>query len=155
MLQVVGIQGVNESLENMFQKEMFNGDNQLTCDKCEEKTDSAKYLRIARLPPVLTFSLKRFDLDYATWTRKKVNQRFEFPLEVDMYKYTKEAEEGKEVDSELTTYELKSIIIHRGGAYGGHYHAYIKDSLKEGCWDLKMPEEFEKDPTSQEKNSSR
>jgi ubiquitin carboxyl-terminal hydrolase 40 len=24
-----------------------------------------------------------------------------------------------------TIYELKSVIIHRGGAHGGHYHAYI------------------------------
>jgi ubiquitin C-terminal hydrolase len=28
-------------------------------------------------------------------------------------------------DPENADYELKSIIIHRGGAYGGHYHAYI------------------------------
>ena len=26
-------------------------------------------------------------------------------------------------------YELKSIVIHRGGAHGGHYYAYIKDDL--------------------------
>jgi ubiquitin C-terminal hydrolase len=26
-------------------------------------------------------------------------------------------------------YELKAIIIHRGGPYGGHYYAYIKDDL--------------------------
>ena len=33
-------------------------------------------------------------------------------------------------------YELKSIVIHRGGAYGGHYFAYIKDDLNEGNWHL-------------------
>ena len=27
-------------------------------------------------------------------------------------------------------YELKSIVIHRGGAYGGHYFAYIKEKTK-------------------------
>jgi ubiquitin C-terminal hydrolase len=43
-------------------------------------------------------------------------------------------EEGQ-VPEELM-YELKSIIIHRGGAYGGHYFAYIKDDLKEGNWHL-------------------
>lgn len=28
-------------------------------------------------------------------------------------------------DPENTLYELKTILIHSGGAYGGHYHAYV------------------------------
>ena len=39
-------------------------------------------------------------------------------------------------EPEALIYELKSIVIHRGGAYGGHYFAYIKDDLKEGNWNL-------------------
>jgi hypothetical protein len=39
------------------------------------------------------------------------------------------------------------VIIHRGGAYGGHYHAYIQDELKEGNWHIQMPAHFEKEPT--------
>ena len=46
-----------------------------------------------------------------------------------------------------TKYELKSIIIHRGGAYGGHYWAYIKDDLKEGNWHVELTKEFEDKPT--------
>jgi len=30
-------------------------------------------------------------------------------------------------------YELYSILIHRGGAYGGHYYAFIK-SFENGKW---------------------
>jgi len=26
-------------------------------------------------------------------------------------------------------YELSAILLHRGDAYSGHYHAYIKDTL--------------------------
>ena len=48
-------------------------------------------------------------------------------------------------------YELKSIIIHRGGAFGGHYHAYIQDELKEGDLYLQMPEEFKAEPKLVEK----
>ena len=33
-------------------------------------------------------------------------------------------------------YELKSIVIHWGSAYGGHYFAYIQDDLKQGNWHL-------------------
>lgn len=49
-------------------------------------------------------------------------------------------------DPELTTYDLKAVIIHRGGPYGGHYHAYIRDDLKEGVWNLQLPEKFEEQP---------
>ena len=43
-------------------------------------------------------------------------------------------------------YELKSVVIHRGGAYGGHYYSLIKDDLKEGNWDLEEIETFETEP---------
>jgi len=36
---------------------------------------------------VLTFCLNRIDLDYETWERKKINDRFEYPLELDMSSY--------------------------------------------------------------------
>lgn len=47
------------------------------------------------------------------------------------------------------SYELKSIVVHRGGAHGGHYFAYIKDDLNEGSWylDKLSKEEMESDPT--------
>ncbi|XP_060066969.1 ubiquitin carboxyl-terminal hydrolase 40-like [Ylistrum balloti] len=32
------------------------------------------------------------------------------------------------------TYKLFSIVIHRGGAYGGHYHAYLRDVDGLGKW---------------------
>lgn len=53
--------------------------------------------------------------------------------------------EGKSADE--TKYELKSIIIHRGGAYGGHYWAYIKDDLQEGDWYLQLNDYYEDKPT--------
>lgn len=31
-------------------------------------------------------------------------------------------------------YELFSVIIHKGGCYGGHYHAYIRDIDELGNW---------------------
>lgn len=37
-------------------------------------------------------------------------------------------------DSEYS-YELFSVIIHKGGCYGGHYHVYIKDMDHLGLWE--------------------
>lgn len=55
------------------------------------------------------------------------------------------------MSEEMCEYELKSIIIHRGGAFGGHYHAYLKDDFNEGNWYLKMPEQFESEAKTVEK----
>jgi ubiquitin C-terminal hydrolase len=70
----------------------------------------------------LTLDLNRFDFDYNTLQRVKVNDRFEFPLELDVSPFLDP--EAVEIP-ENCQYELKSVIIHRGGAYGGHYHAYV------------------------------
>jgi len=95
---------------------------------------------------VLTFCLHRFDLDYNTMERFKINSRFEYPLELDMHKYTQQFKDNNQADAE-SVYELKSIIVHRGGAFGGHYHAYIRDDFNIGKWNLQVPEEFEAEPS--------
>jgi ubiquitin carboxyl-terminal hydrolase 40 len=81
-------------------------------------------------------------MDYETWTRKKINDKFEFPLELDMTQF---CESGGSLE-----YELKSIVVHRGGPYGGHYFAYMRDDLGQGNWDLKIPERFADEPTEKE-----
>lgn len=39
---------------------------------------------------------------------------------------------GEECDH---SYELFSVIIHKGGCYGGHYHVYIRDIDELGQWE--------------------
>jgi ubiquitin C-terminal hydrolase len=48
------------------------------------------------------------------------------------------AEKGEEETE--GKYELKSIVIHSGGAYGGHYYCYTRDDLKEGNWNIEVPD---------------
>ena len=127
----------------MFEFDKLDGSNQLFCDNCNSKTDTLKGYRLQRLPPILTLDLNRFDFDYNTLQRVKVNDKFEFPLELDVSAHL-DPEAFEPLENCI--YELKSVIIHRGGAYGGHYHAFIQDELKEGDWHLQMPEQFQKDP---------
>jgi len=118
----------------------------IDCEVCGKRTETEKGIQINKLPPALTLSLNRFELDYETWQRKKINDKFEYPLELDMYKYTTAAAHGQELDPDTTNYELKAILIHAGNAGGGHYYTYIKDDCKEGNWDLKMPDILKDEP---------
>ena len=128
----------------MFTFEEFKDDNKLVCESehcAGKKTNSRKGSVIDKLPPVLTLNLIRAELCYETFQRKKVNDRFEYPLELDMMQYMSE-EAKQDANPDDFKYELKSIVIHRGGAYGGHYYAYIKDDLKEGNWYLEKQESY-------------
>jgi len=106
----------------LFEFDKLDGDNKLFCDNCNEKTDTMKGVLLQKLPPILTIDLNRFDFDYNTFQRVKVNDRFEYPLELNLSGFL-DPESVETPDS--CEYELKSVIIHRGGAYAGHYHAFI------------------------------
>ena len=44
---------------------------------------------ILKLPAVLILNLKRFEFNYDTMTRRKINSECRFPLVLDMSPYTK------------------------------------------------------------------
>lgn len=75
--------------------------------------------------------MNRFSFNYETMQRFKVNDRFEFPLELDMGPYIEE-------EAQNLIYDLTAVIIHRGNAHGGHYHAYFRDLLDEADWNILM-----------------
>jgi len=127
-------------------EEQLDKDNKYFCEKCDKKVDAVRRVRIRRFPPILTLGLNRFEIDWTTKDRKKINDNLEFPLELTITGF-KEFPEEEEKD----LYELKAVIIHRGGAYGGHYHAYIRDELKEGNWKLKSPEKYASEAKAESK----
>lgn len=133
------------SLESSFQmRESLNGNNQYKCEKCNNHyRDAEKYCQLKTLPPILTFSLLRFTYDLQTFQRIKETSCFEFPLEIDLKKYM---EDSVKHASDYTRYELFSIIIHSGSAYGGHYHTYIRDFDQLGQWEVKKPNKEDGDP---------
>lgn len=69
--------------------ELLNRSNQWFCESCQERVDALKGLKLKDLPPILTFQLKRFDYNYSTMTRIKLNNRVTFPFYLDMGKYHK------------------------------------------------------------------
>ncbi|KAF4522539.1 hypothetical protein B566_EDAN009987 [Ephemera danica] len=111
--------------------EPMTGSNQYLCPTCQTHTDANRVVKIRQLPPILTLSLLRFLYDPVKQQRFKDESRLEFPSELDMAAFCEES-----LPSEITTYELLSVIVHRGGAHGGHYHAIIRDIDQLGHWDL-------------------
>jgi len=68
----------------------MDGDNMVYCEKCEKKYPAIWRQCIKKLPKTLILVLKRFDMDYEIFQKKKVNDFCEFPIELNMEPYTKE-----------------------------------------------------------------
>ncbi|XP_039196244.1 ubiquitin carboxyl-terminal hydrolase 47 isoform X6 [Crotalus tigris] len=75
---------VEEALHAFIQPEILDGANQYFCERCKKKCDARKGLRFLHFPYLLTLQLKRFDFDYTTMHRIKLNDRMTFPEELDM-----------------------------------------------------------------------
>lgn len=190
-------ESVEEALNAFVKYETLDGNNQYHCEKCNEKCDAHKGLKFTKFPYILTLHLKRFDFDYKTLFRVKLNDRVTFPYYLDLNSFIEkpvskespcleedagmsvkfddtsttdsgtveddcppcnnvahdqENDEGIDMSNGIATtngianshetvkniekcpkdnspyiYDLFSIMIHNGGASGGHYYAYIKD----------------------------
>lgn len=67
------------------------------------------------MPNILILTLKRFEFDYDSHSRHKLNDYFEFPLELDMHRYSAAYLRDKEESSE-SKYKLTGILVHSGSA---------------------------------------
>ncbi|KAF2981283.1 hypothetical protein EK904_014720, partial [Melospiza melodia maxima] len=110
---VKGVAGLEEALWNMY---------------------SAK---LRKLPPFLTISLLRFNFDFEKCERYKETSCYTFPIQINLKPFC----EQTEMDDSEYMYELFSVIIHKGGCYGGHYHVYIRDVDELGNWQLQEEED--------------
>ncbi|XP_072475524.1 ubiquitin carboxyl-terminal hydrolase 47 isoform X3 [Notamacropus eugenii] len=118
---------VEEALHAFIQPEILDGPNQYFCERCKKKCDARKGLRFLHFPYLLTLQLKRFDFDYTTMHRIKLNDRMTFPEELDMSTFIDVEDENS------LLYELFSVMVHSGSAAGGHYYACIK-SFSDEQW---------------------
>ncbi|KAK3105338.1 hypothetical protein FSP39_022933 [Pinctada imbricata] len=126
---VAGSESLESGLADSYcQMEVMNGQNQYRCGQCNKLVDARKGAKLRCLPEILTISLLRFSFDYIKLERYKETGKYMFPMRLNMAKYC-------EKDStEEQWYDLFSIVIHRGGAHGGHYYAYIRDVDAIGQW---------------------
>ncbi len=65
--------------------------------------------------------------NYDKFENEKVNSRWEFPNNLNVYPYTLDFQKGVGQASDYD-YVLKGIVLHYGSAEFGHYFSYIKES---------------------------
>ena len=99
---------------------------------------------IKTLPNVLFLVMRRFEFDYDSMRKLKVQDRCEFPMELDMEPYTQEGIEARAAKRDETdeikrkypedyyNYKLRGVVVHTGIADSGHYYSLIRDPT--GQW---------------------
>lgn len=71
----IAYNSVEEALRAFVQPETLDENNQYHCEKCNKKCDAHKGLKFIKFPYLLTLHLKRFDFDYSTMHRIKLNDK--------------------------------------------------------------------------------
>ncbi|KAH0747674.1 hypothetical protein KY285_009331 [Solanum tuberosum] len=129
-LDVKGCRDVYASFDKYVEVERLEGDNKYHAEKYGLQ-DARKGVLFVDFPPVLQLQLKRFEYDFARDTMVKINDRYEFPLQLDL-----DRENGKYLSPDAdrsvrNLYTLHSVLVHSGGVHGGHYYAYIRPTLSD------------------------
>ena len=128
-LQVQNKKNIYESLDTLTEGELMNGDNCIFCPQCNKKIPAVKSQKFKTLPRVLIFVLKRFEFNYDTIKKVKINDYYEFPQVLDMGKYLYDKNKDNNSNDDMNKFILKSVVVHMGNTEQGHYYAFIR---KEG-----------------------
>ncbi|ANB13370.1 Ubp15p [Sugiyamaella lignohabitans] len=127
-LNVKGMKDLEASFRDYIQTELLAGENQYQATGYGLQ-DATKGVVFQSFPPVLHLQLKRYEYDFNRDMEVKINDRYEFPAEVDLSPYL---EEGSDM-SEPWIYTLHGVLVHSGDLNAGHYYALLKPS-KDGSW---------------------
>ncbi|KAL2456767.1 Ubiquitin carboxyl-terminal hydrolase 12 [Forsythia ovata] len=127
-LDVKGCKDVYASFDKYVEVERLEGDNKYHAEE-HGLQDAKKGVLFIDFPPVLQLQLKRFEYDFMRDTMVKINDRYEFPLELDL-----DRDNGKYLSPDAdrsvrNLYMLHSVLVHSGGVHGGHYYAFIRPTL--------------------------
>lgn len=129
---VEAFRSVEEALQAFVSPELLDGSNQYFCEKCNSKQDAHKGLRVTEFPYLLTIQLKRFDFDYNTMHRIKLNDRMTFPDVLDLNPFVYHPD-SKETD--FTTGTTASAGWNQGDSVSAGQQldrAYVNKLLKRG-----------------------
>ncbi|KAJ6502615.1 hypothetical protein C8R45DRAFT_977205 [Mycena sanguinolenta] len=120
-LNVKGMKNLYESFRDYVAVEMLDGENKYQAEGFGLQ-DAKKGIIFESFPPVLHLQLKRFEYDMQRDAMVKVNDRHEFPFELDLGEFLDSTADR----SKPWVYRLAGVLVHSGDLHGGHYFALIK-----------------------------
>ncbi|GAN10196.1 cysteine proteinase [Mucor ambiguus] len=132
-LNVKGCQDLKESFEEYIREEMLEKENKYMAEG-HGLQDAKKGVIFEAFPPVLQIQLKRFDYDMHKDAMVKINDRHEFPAEIDLQPYYISREEQPQSQQNSSfRYILHGVLVHSGSLTSGHYFAFVRPT-KEDQW---------------------
>ncbi|MBA0607912.1 hypothetical protein Godav_020175 [Gossypium davidsonii] len=129
-LDVKGCRDVYASFDKYVEVERLEGDNKYHAEE-HGLQDAKKGVLFIEFPPVLQLQLKRFEYDFMRDTMVKINDRYEFPLQLDLDREDRKYLSPDADTSVRNLYTLHSVLVHSGGVHGGHYYAFIRPTLSD------------------------
>ncbi|KAI8977181.1 hypothetical protein BDF20DRAFT_906363 [Mycotypha africana] len=127
-LNVKGCKNLEESFKDYVTEETLEGVNKYMAEG-HGLQDAKKGVIFESFPPVLHLQLKRFEYDMYKDMMVKINDRHEFPTEIDLEPYLSEDADK----SQGHKYHLHGVLVHSGDLSGGHYFAFVKPEI-DGKW---------------------
>lgn len=122
-----------DSFREYCAEEILEGDNKYQAEQ-HGLQDAKKGVVFTKLPPVLHLQLRRFEYDFTRDAMVKINDRHEYPLEIDLTEFVEESEREKaQGKRDSYKYRLYGVLVHSGDSNGGHYYAYLQ-TRPTGMW---------------------
>lgn len=122
-LDVKNKKSLHEALDLYIKDDMLEGDNKYFCDEYNAKITAKKRCLILSLANTVIIHLKRFEFDYSTMQRSKINDYCEFPMVINFKSWAKDLDKP----DEYFDFELTGVLLHSGVADSGHYSSIIKN----------------------------
>ena len=124
-IEIKNKNNLEQALDLFVKGDILDDDNKYFCEKFNQKIKAAKRCYFKELPPVFVVTLKRFEFEYNQMIKSKVNDYFEFPLEISLERWT---QNNKNQNCE--PYQLFGVLVHQGTAESGHYFSIIRVNEK-------------------------
>jgi ubiquitin C-terminal hydrolase len=100
-----------ENLENLIENYFLTQKVKKMCQQCNKKVECNKYIKICELPEILILCIQR-----------KGNEK---PIEINNSLNLEKYLENQLITENNLSYEVKSVINHRGTEKEGHYYCHI------------------------------
>lgn len=93
---------IKEALKGFTQPETLDGNNQYFCERCNKKCNAHKGLKFSKFPYIMTLHLMRFDFDYNTMYRIKLNDKVVFPIKLNLNSFISNNKNGLDKEEALS-----------------------------------------------------